>query len=151
VPELILVVHGPNLNLLGTREPEIYGADTLDSINRQLETRAREQGASLEFFQSNHEGALVEKIQTAPGRAQGILINPAGLTHTSVVLRDALLAARLPVVEVHLSNVHAREAFRRTSLVSDVAVGVVVGFGPRSYLLGLDGLLAHVRGLAPRG
>jgi 3-dehydroquinate dehydratase-2 len=147
VPELrILVVHGPNLNLLGTREPEIYGADTLDTINRRLEARAREQGASLELFQSNHEGALVEKIQAAPAGAEGILINPAGLTHTSVVLRDALLASRLPVVEVHLSNVHAREAFRRSSLVSDVAVGVVVGFGPHSYLLGLDGLLAHVRG-----
>jgi 3-dehydroquinate dehydratase-2 len=141
----ILVVHGPNLNLLGTREPEIYGADTLDAINRRLEAAAREDGARLEFFQSNHEGALVEKIQGAPAGAQGILINPAGLTHTSVVLRDALLGARLPVVEVHLSNIHAREAFRRTSLVSDVALGVVVGFGPQSYVLGLKALIAHLR------
>jgi 3-dehydroquinate dehydratase-2 len=142
----ILVIHGPNLNLLGTREPDVYGATTLAEIDRALEAAGKEAGASLEFFQSNHEGELVERIQAAAGVADGILINPAGLTHTSVVLRDALLATGLPVVEVHLSNVHARESFRRTSLVSDVAVGVVCGFGPASYRLGLSGLLSHLQG-----
>jgi 3-dehydroquinate dehydratase-2 len=142
----ILVLHGPNLNLLGTREPEIYGAETLDEINRRIEAAARESGVAVDFFQSNHEGALVERIQIAPATARGILINPAGLTHTSVVLRDALLGARLPVVEVHLSNIHAREPFRRSSLISDVAIGVVVGFGPASYVLGFQALLVHLRG-----
>jgi 3-dehydroquinate dehydratase-2 len=141
----ILVLHGPNLNLLGTREPDIYGAETLDEINRRIESAAGEAGAAVEFFQSNYEGELVDRIQRAPAKARGILINPAGLTHTSVVLRDALLGARLPVVEVHLSNIHAREPFRRSSLISDVALGVVVGFGPTSYLLGLDALIRHLR------
>ncbi len=142
----IWVIHGPNLNLLGTREPEVYGSTTLADIDAQLEAAAKEEGVELSRFQSNHEGELVEHLQGAPGRADGILINPAGLTHTSVVLRDALLASGLPVVEVHLSNVHAREEFRRTSLVADIAVGQVAGFGPASYLLGLRGLLAHLRG-----
>jgi 3-dehydroquinate dehydratase-2 len=142
----IWVIHGPNLNLLGTREPEVYGSTTLDDINAQLEAAAKQEGVELSRFQSNHEGELVEHLQGAAGRADGILINPAGLTHTSVVLRDALLASGLPVVEVHLSNVHAREEFRRTSLVADIAVGQVAGFGPDSYLLGLRGLVAHLRG-----
>ncbi len=141
----ILVLHGPNLNLLGTREPEIYGSETLDEINRRIESAAGDEGAAVEFFQSNYEGELVDRIQRAPGNARGILINPAGLTHTSVVLRDALLGARLPVVEVHLSNIHAREPFRRSSLISDVALGVVVGFGATSYLLGLEALIRHLR------
>ena len=144
-PLRVLVVHGPNLNLLGTREPEVYGTATLAEIDRSLAAAAAPAGVALEFFQSNHEGEIVERIQQARDRVQGILINPAGLTHTSVVLRDALLGAGLPVVEVHLSNIHARESFRRSSLVSDVAVGVVCGFGPASYRLGLDGLVAHLR------
>ncbi len=141
----VLVLHGPNLNLLGTREPEIYGRATLDDVQRQLEAAGKELGVELEFFQSNHEGALVDRIQEAASWADGLLLNPAGLTHTSVVLRDALTGVGLPVVEVHLSNVHAREPFRHTSLVSPVAVGVVQGFGPESYRLGLEGLVAQLR------
>ena len=150
-PLRILVVHGPNLNLLGTREPEVYGSATLDDVNRRVAEAARALGVEVEFFQSNHEGELVERVQAARGRADGILINPAGLTHTSVVLRDALLAAGVPLVEVHLSNVHAREAFRRESRVADIAVGTVAGFGPQSYLLGLQGLADHLRARSPRG
>jgi 3-dehydroquinate dehydratase-2 len=136
----VLVVHGPNLDRLGTREPGVYGTSTLADIDAALEAHARVRGVTLGFFQSNWEGALVERIHAA--EADGIVINAAGLTHTSVVLRDALLARGLPFVEVHLSNVHAREPFRRHSYLSDVAVGVVCGFGPASYVLGLDGLLA---------
>ena len=138
----VLVLHGPNLNLLGTREPAIYGTTTLDDIHAELTVVAKAHGAELEFFQSNHEGALIDRIQEAPSWADGILINPAGLTHTSVVLRDALAATGLPVVEVHLSNVFAREPFRHHSYVSPIARGVVAGFGPASYRLGLEALLA---------
>lgn len=135
----ILVLHGPNLNLLGTREPGIYGADTLDAINTRLATRAREAGLALDAFQSNHEGALVDRVQAA--RLDGtrfILVNPGAFTHTSVALRDALLAVALPFVEVHLSNVHAREDFRRHSYFSDVAVGVICGLGAQGYELALE-------------
>ncbi len=142
----VLVVHGPNLNLLGRREPAIYGTTTLPEIEKQLAGRARELGVELRCVQSNHEGELVDRVQEASGWAHGILINPAAFTHTSVALRDALVAAGLPVVEVHLSNVHAREEFRRHSYVSPVAYGVVSGFGPASYRLGLEGLVAHLRG-----
>ena len=137
----VLVVHGPNLNLLGTREPEIYGETTLHEIDDRLASEAKEWGAEVETFQSNHEGALVDRIQDASGWADGILINAGALTHTSVALRDVLAATDLPVVEVHLSNVHARESFRHHSYLSAVATGVIVGFGPDSYVLGLRGLL----------
>lgn len=140
----VLVLHGPNLNLLGTREPEVYGATTLAEIDGALEARAKELGAALESFQSNHEGALLDRIHEARGRADGLLVNPGGLTHTSVALRDALLAVAIPFVEVHLSNVHAREPFRQRSLLSDVAVGVVCGLGPAGYRLGLEGLLERL-------
>ncbi|MBW2362788.1 MAG: type II 3-dehydroquinate dehydratase, partial [Deltaproteobacteria bacterium] len=131
----ILVIHGPNLNQLGTREPEVYGTTTLVEIDADLATAAKEWGAEVECFQSNYEGAIIDRIQGALDAADGILINPGGLTHTSVALRDALAGAGLPTVEVHLSNVFAREEFRRHSYVSGVAVGVISGFGPLGYRL----------------
>lgn len=140
----VLVIHGPNLNLLGSREPDIYGTTTLEEINADLTQAAKEWGADVEFFQSNHEGALVDRIQEAQSWADGILINPGGLTHTSVILRDALVATELPIVEVHLSNVFAREEFRRHSFISAIAVGVISGFGPTGYGLGLNALLEHL-------
>ena len=135
----ILVLHGPNLNLLGTREPEVYGRVTLDEINAKLAAQAQTSGAKLAFFQSNAEAALVERVQQA--RADGtdfIIINPAAFTHTSVALRDALAAVAIPFVEVHLSNVHAREAFRKESYFSDIAVGVISGLGATGYELALQ-------------
>ncbi len=131
----ILVIHGPNLNMLGNREPEHYGQTTLADIDQRLEALASSDGHSLESFQSNAEHALIEKIQAAAPDVDRIIINPAGLTHTSVALRDALLAAAVPFVEVHLSNIHAREPFREHSYFSDAAIGVVSGFGPLSYEL----------------
>lgn len=133
----VLVLHGPNLNLLGVREPELYGALTLDQVNERLRALARELGVRIDVFQSNVEGELVNRIQKAAGSAHAILINPAAYTHTSVAIRDALLAVGLPVIEVHLSNIHCREEFRQRSLISDIAVGQITGFGVDSYLLGL--------------
>jgi len=144
-PQRILVLHGPNLNLLGTREPDVYGRTTLEEIEAELHAVAKVGGAEVQCFQSNHEGALIDRIHEARSWADGILINPGGLTHTSVALRDALSAVALPVVEVHLSNVAAREDFRQRSLISGIALGVVSGFGPTSYRLGLEALLDHVQ------
>ncbi len=140
----ILVVHGPNLNLLGKREPGVYGSTPLQAIDQRLEGLAASAGFELRIVQSNHEGVLIDRVQEALDDCDGIVINPGGFTHTSVALRDALAATGLPVVEVHLSNVHAREAFRHHSYVSPVALGVVCGFGPLSYELGLRALLEHV-------
>ena len=141
----VAVVHGPNLQLLGRREPEVYGTDTLDDVDRRLESLAGELGVEVESFQSNHEGAILDFVDEASGRVQGFLINPGALTHTSVALRDALVGVGLPFVEVHLSNTAAREDFRRRSFLSEVAEGVVYGFGVESYLLGLRGITAHLR------
>ena len=144
-PLRFLVLHGPNLNLLGTREPEVYGRATLEDIEAELVRVAKEAGAEVQCFQSNHEGALIDRIHEARTWADGIVINPGGLTHTSVALRDALSGVELPVVEVHLSNVAAREDFRQRSLISPIVLGVVSGFGPTSYRLGLEGLIAHAQ------
>lgn len=136
----VLVVNGPNLNLLGTREPGVYGSRTLESILESLRELARELGLEIEAFQSNSEGELVSAIQGARGKHAAILINPAAYTHTSVAIRDALLSFEGPIVEVHLSNIHRREEFRHRSLMADVAVGQITGFGPASYELGLRAL-----------
>jgi len=141
----ILVLHGPNLNLLGTREPGIYGVDTLETINEGLRGLAQELGCTVDIFQSNHEGTMVDAIQGAPGRAEGILINPAAYTHTSIAIRDALAAVSLPTVEVHLSNIHRREEFRSHSFISSVAEGQITGFGRESYLLGLRAIFSIVK------
>ena len=133
----VLVLHGPNLNLLGRREPEHYGTSTLAQINAELKKLGASLKLSIECFQSNHEGELVQKIQEARGKFRAILINPGGYTHTSVAIRDALAYTELPVIEIHLSNLAKREAFRKRSLISDLAVGTISGFGKDSYLLAL--------------
>lgn len=134
----ILVIHGPNLNLLGTREVDVYGSTTIDDINKDLIKAAKAKKVALDIMQSNHEGDIVEKIGNAKGKFDAILINPAAYTHTSVAIRDAISAVNIPTVEVHLSNIYAREEFRHTSLIAPVAKGQVSGFGKDSYLLGLD-------------
>ena len=134
----ILVIHGPNLNMLGKREPEIYGGEDLGQINERLETRAESLGVELDIFQSNHEGQIVEKIQSALGGCDAVVINPAAFTHTSVAIRDALLLLDVPIVEIHLSNIYKREPFRHKSLVADIATGQICGFGAFGYILALE-------------
>ncbi len=141
----ILVLHGPNLNLLGMREPAVYGRFTLEEINTALIKLGEELGCKVSSMQSNSEGKLVDAIQSASGKFDGILINPAAYTHTSIAILDALSAVALPVVEVHLSNIHSREEFRSKSLVARVAVGQICGFGIDSYLLGLRALYKHLK------
>jgi 3-dehydroquinate dehydratase-2 len=139
----ILIIHGPNLNLLGTREPEVYGADTLADIDQQLTQLAEEKAITLQTFQSNSEGDIVSRIQQAAGQIDFIIINPAAYTHTSVAIRDAFLATRIPFIEVHLSNVFAREEFRQHSYLSDIATGVISGFAINSYRLALEAASIH--------
>lgn len=140
----ILVLHGPNLNLLGTREPDVYGTLSLSDINSAICRLSDELGCSVEIAQSNSEGELIDRIQSAINVFDGIIINPGGYTHTSVAIRDALSAVSLPTVEVHLSNIHSREAFRAHSFIAPIAVGQICGFGMDSYLLGVRALVAHL-------
>jgi len=141
----IWVLHGPNLNLLGTRETAVYGPQTLSDINSEIAAFADENSVKIETFQSNSEGGLVDRIQAAPSSGvDAIVINAAAYTHTSIAIRDALLAVGLPAVEVHLSNIYRREAFRHRSRIADVVIGQVSGFGPQSYLLGILGAMRHV-------
>lgn len=137
----ILVINGPNLNLLGSREPEIYGHETLDEIMNWLADQPEARGHSLEYFQSNHEGAIIDRIHQALGQADGILINPGAYTHYSYAIRDALVAVELPTVEVHLSDITARESFRRTSVIKDICITQVTGLGKESYQIGLKYLI----------
>jgi 3-dehydroquinate dehydratase-2 len=141
----ISVIHGPNLRQLGRREPDVYGLATLDDVNDGVLALARELNVEVDTFQSNAEGAILDHLEALAGVTDGILINPGGLSHTSVALRDGLVAAGVPCVEVHLSNVHARERFRRHSFIAPIAVGVVAGFGLESYLSGLRGLVTHLK------
>jgi 3-dehydroquinate dehydratase-2 len=141
----ILVIHGPNLNLLGRREPEIYGRTTLDEINSQLAALGAQLGLALETFQSNHEGAIVDRIQQAAGVYDGLIINAAAFTHTSIAIRDALAMIEAPVIEVHLSNIHRREPFRHTSMTAGVVTGQILGLGAAGYALALRGLAEMVR------
>jgi len=150
-PTRVLVIHGPNLNLLGTRDPTIYGTTTLPQIDDELRRRAGERDAQVECVQSNLEGEIVDLVQAARGRFDAIVINPGGYTHTSVAIRDAIEAIALPTIEVHLSNLHAREEFRRTSITAARCVGQISGFGPQSYYLGLDAALAVVEGSRRHG
>ena len=141
----ILLINGANLNMLGTREPEKYGSTTLKDIETSVINRGKELGAEVEAWQSNHEGEIVDKIQAAMGNYDGILINAGGYTHTSVVIRDAISAVKIPTVEIHMTNIHAREEFRHTSLLSGVCVAQVVGFKEQSYILALEGLVNYLK------
>ena len=142
----ILVINGPNLNMLGKREPEHYGTDSLESIEQKLAEKGKALGCELIFFQSNHEGSIIDFIQEKTSGADGILINPGALTHYGYSLRDALVDTRLPVVEVHLSDIHAREEWRKISVISDVVIKQISGLKIKSYLLGLEALVEHIRG-----
>jgi 3-dehydroquinate dehydratase-2 len=142
---LIAVLNGPNLNLLGQREPEVYGRTTLAEIETMVRDAARSHGADIEWFQTNHEGQLVDAVQELRGRVDGALVNAGALTHTSLALRDAMLAVRVPFVELHLSNVFAREPERRHSVIADLAIGLITGFGAQSYLLALQALVGRLR------
>lgn len=142
----IAVLNGPNLNLLGGREPEVYGRTTLPELEELVRAEARRLGVALDWMQTNHEGAFVEAVQALKGQADGALVNAAALTHTSLAIRDAFLAVKVPFVEVHLSNIFAREAERRHSRLADLAVGIIAGFGPPGYLLGLQALVAKLGG-----
>ncbi len=139
----ILVIHGPNLNLLGQRKPEVYGSQTLEQLNRKIESHFPE--LELEFFQSNHEGEIIDKIQLAREMVDGIVLNAGALTHYSYSLRDAIEASPIPVVEVHLSNISARESFRKMSVISEVCLGTISGFGANSYVLGVQALKEHLK------
>lgn len=141
----IAVLNGPNLNLLGTREPTVYGTVRLEEIERQVRARADELGVSVEWMQTNHEGALVDHVQALSNTADGAIVNAAALTHTSIGLRDAFLAVQVPFVEVHLSNIFAREPERRQSVLADLAVGIVAGFGAQGYVLALEALTSYLR------
>jgi 3-dehydroquinate dehydratase-2 len=141
----IAVLNGPNLNLLGQREPEVYGRTSLAEIEAMVREAAKPLGAQIDWFQTNHEGELVDAVQKLPGRADGALINAAALTHSSLALRDALLAVRIPFVELHLSNIFAREPERRHSVIADLALGMITGFGAQSYLLALQALMGRLR------
>jgi 3-dehydroquinate dehydratase II len=140
----ILVLHGPNLNRLGSREPDVYGSTTIEAIDDRLKRLAAELGCEVECLQSNHEGVLIDALHGARGSFHGVLLNPGGLTHTSVALRDAVLASGLPVIEVHVTNPHARDTFRHRSFVSGAALGVVQGFGPDSYTLALRAMVDRI-------
>lgn len=141
----ILVIHGPNLNRLGTREPEKYGRQTLAEIDRALSGAGKENGVMVETFQSNHEGAIIDRIQDAIGEYDGIIINPAAYTHTSIAIRDALLMLEIPIVEIHLSNIYKREPFRHRSILADIVTGQITGFGMKGYLMALDAILHLIR------
>jgi 3-dehydroquinate dehydratase-2 len=145
MPKPILILNGPNLNRLGSREPEVYGRETLEQINARIAARAKDLGVSVEFYQSNHEGELIDRIHAAADSAAGVILNPGGLAHTSVSLRDAVASIRIPTVEVHISNIFAREPFRRRSVISGACRGIISGLGTQGYLLALEHLVTLLR------